>query len=85
MSPQAVNLLVFREGRSLSSSLELKTALAQQLANLRDEPSMIRALLRAGELECGADDSGVSTNLLSRLTDSLAEALVHRRFELYPD
>ena len=47
MSPQALNLLVFREGRTESSAESLKTALAQQLADLRDERSVIRALLRA--------------------------------------
>src|SRR5438105_2617644 len=82
VSSQALNLLVFRECRSRSRAESLKSALAQELADLRDRQGIIRALLRSGELECAAADAGLSHNSFGKITDSLAEALVKDEWTL---
>src|SRR5689334_5777749 len=79
MSAQPVHLLVFRDGARPISGSAQKSALAQAISHLqnsfqRDE--ILRALLRAGELECAAADAGGMTGNLETLTDSLAAALV---------
>lgn len=79
MSAQPVHLLVFRDGARPISGSAQKSALALEISHLqnsfqRDE--ILRALLLAGELECGVADSGGVTANLETLTDSLAAALV---------
>lgn len=79
MNTGALNLLVFRESRRCVSAPELKRALAGQLSRLdacRSEDALLRALLRAGELECGVADSGFPPAAFEQVTDQLAEALV---------
>jgi hypothetical protein len=82
----ALNLLVFREDQRRASGQGLKTALAGQLARLGgrcSHESLIVALLRAGELECGvadADDADEADSEAARpvelLTDCVADALL---------
>ena len=82
-------LLVFRDGQRKRASRELLGGLLTQIESVeslsdfasqfaRDE--LIDALLRAGELECAvADQEGCHSQAraLSRVTDALAQALVH--------
>jgi len=82
-------LLVFRDGQRKRASRELLGGLLKQIESVeslsdfasqfaRDE--LIDALLRAGELECAvADQQGChrQAGALSRITDALAQALVH--------
>ena len=78
MSARALNLLVFRDGRKRVGSLELRAALAQAVQTCASEPypaNFLRALLHAGELECGLADSPAGPDSL-QLTESLAAALV---------
>lgn len=80
MSVGALNLWVFREGHRCVSGPELRDELAADLEALPERPSeegFLRALLRAGELECGVADSPISPEPLERLTDALAESFVH--------
>lgn len=76
----ALNLLVFRGDQRNVSGQELKTALASQLASLSGRAShgaLIRALLLAGELECGlADFDREAARPVERLTDRIADALL---------
>jgi hypothetical protein len=78
---QGLNLLVFRSGRCHVRGLDLKRALLESLDVLEDGSSpdvVLAALLRAGELECSAADSGSPHALrFGELTDLLAEALLH--------
>lgn len=80
MSAQPVHLLVFRDGARPISGSAQRYALAQEISNSqnsfqRDE--VLRALLLAGELECGAVDAGGMTGNLEMLTDSLATVFVN--------
>jgi hypothetical protein len=82
MQARAPNLLVFREDRRQVRGPDLKRALAQELANLHGATSpgkdkVVRALLLAGELECGVADAGsVPLKPYMQVTDRLAESLV---------
>jgi len=78
MSATALNLLVFREQRRCVQSEFLRERLSCCLAQLGDEWSCektLRALLLAGELECGLADSTASLSC-GEVTDCLAESLV---------
>ena len=74
----APNLLVFREGRRNASGRELLLQLKEQLAQSGIGPTQeqwLRALLLAGELECGlADINSNCTAPMQAVTDRLAEA-----------
>jgi hypothetical protein len=81
MSASGLNLLVFRDGRRRVRGAALVRALLAQLESWSGSclPSHValRALLRAGELECGAADSAHgASNSFSELTDDLALALL---------
>jgi hypothetical protein len=75
-----LNLLVFRGGQRRVSGQELKAALTAQLEQLCGHCSpdgLLVALLRAGELECGAADGGEeSSRHFELVTDRIAEVLV---------
>jgi hypothetical protein len=79
MSAEALNFLVFREGRRMAGGSVLKSTLADQI-RLLDSPVLrarvLDALLQAGELECAVADSGVVGSRLTQVTDSMARALV---------
>jgi hypothetical protein len=86
MPSEPVHLLVFRDSVRPASGSVHKSAFARQLhiAQNRFQPEeVLRALLRAGELECGVADSGAPVRDLENLTDILAEALV--RWQPIPD
>lgn len=80
----ALNLLVFREGQRHIDGDELRQALIGQLERLNDHgPAnilpevLMRALLLAGELECGlADAASGAWRSASLVTDRLADVLV---------
>src|SRR5215472_4153622 len=80
MPPGALNLLVFREDHCCVSGRALKSAMEREIAGLTRMSSadqVLHALLRAGELECGASDSdSVPVGPYESLTDRLAAALV---------
>ncbi len=79
MSSPPVNLLVFREDRRQVSGSELKSALAREMESSGTPDTLLRALLRAGELECGVADA--APELLAkweRVTDTLADALLSK-------
>lgn len=79
MSACALNLWVFRDTRRTVSGQELKKKLLREvepLARTRSQESVLRALLRAGELECGVTDTGVCPAPFQVATDHLAETLV---------
>jgi hypothetical protein len=79
MSARALNLLVFREGHRSVWGRKLRDELAQQLAQLQNSSSQddyLRALLRAGELECGVADARHTGAACERVTDGLADFLV---------
>jgi hypothetical protein len=79
MPPQALNLLVFRNGARLVGGSILKTALARSLQDLPDSfqaDAILATLLRAGELECALNDWGATTGQLQKVTDSVAAAMV---------
>src|SRR5215472_4353240 len=82
MPPGALNLLVFREDRCCVSGRALKSAVEREIAGLTRMSSadqVLHALLRAGELECGVNDSDlVPVGPYESLTDRLAAALVSR-------
>jgi hypothetical protein len=82
MQTRAPNLLVFREDRRRVGGAALKRILTQEAAGLCGAPSidkMVCALLRAGELECGAADAGdVLIEPYMQVTDRLAENLLAR-------
>ena len=74
-----LNLLVFRGDRRRTSGNQLKAALTAQLEQLRNLGSqqLLRALLLAGELECGiADADPEAVGACERLTDRIAEMLL---------
>jgi hypothetical protein len=84
MRARGLNLLVFREGRREESGPELKLALMGEVESLHGSAardSLVAALLRAGELECGLADAGGgdSAQAFASLTDCLAEALLRGR------
>lgn len=74
-----VNLLVFRETRQRFSTRHLRDDLLQNLDALaQSRNSILDALIRAGELECGlADCQWPHGNRMSAITDALADAFVH--------
>lgn len=79
----AVNLLVFREDRRQIDGEELKQALVAKLEELsRQKPEipselLLRALLLAGELECGlADAESGAWRSAALISDRIADALV---------
>jgi hypothetical protein len=79
MSPGALNLLVFREGRRRVCGEEVRSRLRNQLVSLspaasRDE--LLTTLLCAGELECGTVDAECPAEGIQQITDGLAESLV---------
>jgi hypothetical protein len=82
MRASALNLLVFREDRRSLRGLELRDSLAHDLELLNassQEDDLLHALLRAGELECGAADVGsASAEAYMTITDRVAELLVAR-------
>lgn len=87
----ALNLLVFREDRHPVCGAELKCALVRDLEALQassPQDNLIRALLRAGELECAVCDAASAhpgthpVEPYMTITDRLAEALVARGFAL---
>ncbi len=86
MPSGAVHLLVFRGDRRSARGLELKLGLMRELEALGDASPLgddrddyLRALLRAGELECGVADAGsFPLAPYMSITDRLAEALVSR-------
>jgi hypothetical protein len=82
MATRALNLLIFREGRSVTSGSTLKRALLQQLSLLSDPAEVLNALLRAGELECAVEDAGLEAHSFRVLTDTLAERLLHPNTDL---
>ncbi len=74
-----MNLLVFREGRKCVSGSELMLETLRELSALNSsssEEELLRALLRAGELECATADAGVASSSVEAVTDQLAAALV---------
>ena len=75
-----LNLLVFRGDRQRASGKELKAALTaqlEQLRNLGSQRELVRALLLAGEFECGvADTHSEAVGPCERLTDHIAELLL---------
>jgi hypothetical protein len=82
MSPAALNLWVFRDGRRHVSGQRLKNSLLDCLALLHGrcpQEDILCALLRAGDLESAMADAGLCTASLEKLTDSLAAALVGLR------
>ena len=79
MSPAALNLWVFRDGRRLVSGQQLKSSFLDCLNRLPgrcSQEDLLRALLRAGELESAVSDAGFCAGALQDVTDSLAQALV---------
>src|SRR5262249_22084377 len=81
MSAPGLNLLVFRDSRRRIRGTGLRSALTAQLESLSVSrlPShvVLRALLRAGELECGAADAAHdASSPFPQLTDYLALALL---------
>jgi hypothetical protein len=80
----ALNLLVFRGDPRHIHGQELKSALVSQLEQLSgacsadaDPEALTRALLLAGELECGlADADSPSWRSAALITDRIADALV---------
>lgn len=79
MTPAALNLWVFRDGRRHVSGQHLKSSLLEcltALASRCSQEEVLGALLRAGELESAIADAGIPAAALEELTDSLAEALV---------
>lgn len=73
----AVNLLVFRDGRRNVHSQDLLAALRR---NLSSEFNALTALLRAAELECAlldVDESNPNWEGFATLTDSLAGSLLN--------
>src|ERR1051326_8007187 len=87
MSAGALDLLVFREGRRYVSGEDLKRRLRDQVAALGQkfsQDAVLRALLAAGELECGVADAGSSSEASQNVTDHLAEALVGLKPPLQP-
>lgn len=78
MSATALNLLVFRDGRRCVQSAFLQESLLRHIARLGNQWSCedtLRALLLAGELECGLSDATASPSC-EEVTDCLAESLV---------
>jgi hypothetical protein len=80
-----LNLLVFRGEQRHVCGHKLKAELAEQLWLLCGDNSrerLIRALLRAGELECGLGDAnGDAAGPAEFLTDRIADALLQRERE----
>src|SRR5438034_765222 len=81
-----LNLLVFRDGRRLVRSMELRRSLSRHLSSgintmSASDDASLAALLRAGELECAVCDADESSSTLclpfQALTDHLAESLLH--------
>jgi hypothetical protein len=80
----ALNLLVFRGDQRHIHGQELKSALVSQLEQLSgacsadaDSDALTRALLLAGELECGlADADSPSWRSAALITDRIADAMV---------
>lgn len=77
----AWNMYIFRDGRSEKKSAELVSELAGSLrlfyTSHGSQSELLDALLRAGELECAAADTGSpSGRVLENITDVLASALV---------
>lgn len=88
MSAGALNLWVFRDTRSSVSGQELKRELLREiepLARTRSHEAVLRALLRAGELECGVTDAGVCPAPFQIATDALAETLIRSELHFQPD
>src|SRR5215813_7684616 len=82
MSVQALNLLVFRDGKRLVSGSSLKSVLARQiqlLSNPLQTDQVLGALLSAGELECALADCDAQFSQVAEITESLAEALVNSK------
>jgi hypothetical protein len=75
-----LNLLVFREDRRRVSGKKLKAAITahlEQLCGHRSQRTLLRALLLAGELECGvADCDSKAARSCELLTDQIADALL---------
>src|ERR1051326_3638642 len=75
-----LNLLVFRGDQRHVCGHKLKAELAEQLRLLCSDYSrerLIRALLRAGEIECGlADADKEGAHVAELLTDRIADALI---------
>jgi hypothetical protein len=79
MSPGALNLLVFRQGRRHMSGEEVRSRLRDQVVRFGAAASsdeFLSSFLCAGELECGTADAGCSSETAQRITDDLAEALL---------
>jgi hypothetical protein len=79
MSTRALNLWVFRESRRKITGISAKSALLAAVSCLmeRSSPdSLLAALLRAGELECGIADGDGQFSPAMEGTDRLAAALV---------
>jgi hypothetical protein len=79
MNTGALNLLVFREERRCVSGRELQQGLLKDLSEaerVHSQDALLRALLRAGELECCVADLDASPAVLESITDRLAEVLV---------
>jgi hypothetical protein len=76
----AVNLIVFRDGRQEISGNTLLRRLRNALDNLRGndgQENILHALLIAGELESGLQDTGwPSSHCAVAITDALAESLL---------
>ncbi|HEX5433966.1 MAG TPA: hypothetical protein VFY05_06995 [Candidatus Angelobacter sp.] len=88
MSACALNLWVFRDTRRTVSGQELKKQLLREvepLARTRSQESVLRALLRAGELECGVTDAGVCPAPFQIATDHVAEMLIGSELSFQPD
>jgi hypothetical protein len=79
---QRLNLLVFRPGRRQVRGPDLKAGLLKSIRAVDNGPSpdaLLSALLRSGELECSAADSGdVAVLPFAEMTDCLAEGLLRR-------
>jgi hypothetical protein len=77
MSLASVNLLVFREDRRCVAGRTLKAELLRACDGCEGPESTLRALLRAGELECGVADAVPELAAAwQKITDRLADALL---------
>src|SRR5215470_19771213 len=81
MSTRALNLWVFRESRRKVTGISARAALLDAVSCLTESSSpdsVLGALLRAGELECGIADGVAESTPAMECTDHLASALVGR-------